>query len=131
MQRVIYHRDSQAPLITGQEDEMKAFETIKQITIDDRDDGLCGTSFPVFVDAVTSDGIVTLCRCESRIPAEAIRRAIYHAKGWDNVEPTTESRMKLLTNTLQTIADLAVGHGDVCEIIARRARQALADAGEV
>lgn len=63
---------------------MKAFESIKQITIDDRDYGLA--PFGVYVDAVTDDGIVTLCRCESRIVAEAIRRAIDHAKGW-NVEP--------------------------------------------
>lgn len=57
---------------------MKAFENIKQITIDDRDHGL--VPFGVYVDAVTDDGIVTLCRCESRIVAEALRKAIYHAK---------------------------------------------------
>jgi hypothetical protein len=42
-------------------------------------------------------------------------------------EPTAEARIKILTDTLQIIADLAVGHGDVREMIARRARQALAD----
>jgi hypothetical protein len=33
-----------------------------------------------------------------------------------------------MRDTLQTIAELAVGHGDVCELIARRARAALAKA---
>jgi hypothetical protein len=33
-----------------------------------------------------------------------------------------------MRDTLQIIADLAVGHGDVCELIARRARAALSKA---
>ena len=82
---------------------MKAFETIKQITIDDRDHGLA--PFGVYVDAVTDDGIVTLCRCESRITAEAIRKAIDHAKGW-NVEPNAQFTDDDVRAILQNFAEM-------------------------
>jgi hypothetical protein len=39
---------------------------------------------------------------------------------------SSPARVQQLEETLQTIADFAVGHGDVCEIIAKRARAALA-----
>jgi hypothetical protein len=40
-----------------------------------------------------------------------------------------ESREEKLREVLQGIADIAVGHGDVCELIARRARAVLAQGG--
>lgn len=41
------------------------------------------------------------------------------------VVSTAETGQDALRETLQSIADFAVGHGDVCEIIAKRARVAL------
>lgn len=41
---------------------------------------------------------------------------------------TAVNNHQALIDCLKTIADFAVGNGDVCEIIARRARKALADA---
>ena len=49
-----------------------------------------------------------------------------------SLENTANARLiaaaPVMLDTLQVIADLAGGHGDVCELIARRARAAIAKA---
>ena len=55
---------------------------------------------------------------------------------WDNLDAAYELRRLAVLNqelveALDSIASFAVGYGDVCEIIASRARAALAKAGEM
>ena len=60
-----------------------------------------------------------------RVAAEAVGPNSYYLRAAEYIDDVRDVNAKLI-NALETIAAVATGNGDVCEIIARRAREALA-----
>lgn len=64
-----------------------------------------------------------------RVAAEIIGPNSYYLRAAEYIDEVRAVNAKLI-NSLETIAALAPGNGDVCEIIARRARETLASIPE-
>jgi hypothetical protein len=72
--------------------------------------------------SVHADPIDCTCGLQWRIALQT--EQTMHA-AWRKRAEEAEKQLRSLREELLTIADFAVGNGDVCEIIARRARAAL------
>lgn len=64
-----------------------------------------------------------------RVAAEIIGPNSYYLRAAEYIDEVRAVNAKLI-DALETIAAFAVGNGDVCEIIARRARETLASISE-